>query len=603
MSPIKTALLSLAIFVLGTSKVYAADVDWEDWSFDVSTASNSSGLVLKNVKYRGELILGKASMPVMRVEYENDLCGPYADILAPSRLEPANSGAPDDVCKNQAVCRRSFTQNGEKKFEIGSNWQIGEYQIYQAYYFSEKGYIDTRVYSRGMQCVINHSHHAHWMFDFDIADAANDRILRGDSELQETEFNDVRSQTSHWTIEDPTSNTQVRLIPSEDDGEPDNFASWDAAARKFNSAEVGSWQLGARGEIGDNYITPAENINGTDLVMWYVSHLAHLAADGSSVWHSSGPRIEVVSDDDNPSPQPLPPGPPPATDEDNLLVNGGFEDAQSLAGWANCGDATRTESTDAASDGSRALRIYGGGCLYQQVAAMPATNYSLSCDANRNGNSWTILEFSFLDSNFGVLGTKEVRQVSTSGEFTTYRFTGLAPADTAYALTLFYSEDDTVIDACILLEGELAIPSEPAGEPISSNLLNNGGFEDGLSGWNSCAAENLSVASSEADVGLAALAISGGGCVYQQFPVNPGVAYNMKCRAKRNSGDLYTSAALAMMDGSYASQDRQELPVQSTAYQDYTASLTATSDSAFGTVVLYSESPGVFDDCEVLATR
>ena len=191
MKLIKLLVLSVAISVLSVGK--AADVDWEDWSFDVSTGSNSSGLVLTNVKYRGELVLRKASMPVMRVEYENDLCGPYADILAPSRLEPANSGAPNDVCANQAVCRRSFTQNGEKKFEIGSNWQIGEYQIYQTYYFSERGYIDTRVFSRGLQCLIDHSHHAHWMFDFDISDAANDRVLRGDAEPQETEFNDLRA--------------------------------------------------------------------------------------------------------------------------------------------------------------------------------------------------------------------------------------------------------------------------------------------------------------------------------------------------------------------------------------------------------------------------
>jgi len=600
---VATVLLSIA----GIPRGFAADIDWEDWSFDYSTNNNSSGLVLTNVTYKGELVLGKASMPVMRVEYENDICGPYADILSSSRLESANTGAPNDVCDNQAVCRRSFTQNGEKKFEIGSNWEIGEYQIYQTYYFSENGYIDTRVYSRGLQCVINHGHHAHWMLDFDIGDAANDRILRGDSEVQQTEFNDVRADVPHWTIEDTVTGTQVKLIPSDDDGEPDNFSRWDAAGRKFNSSEVGRWRLGARGEIGENFMSPAESINGEDLVMWYVSHLPHAAAEGSSVWHSSGPRIEVVTSDDPviPEPEPEPESEEPEPVGDNLLVNGGFEGTPSLVGWANCGDASKTQIVSATREGSDALRIFGGGCLYQEVAVTPGTTYSMSCDAQRSGNAWTILEFSFLDANYGVLGSKDMKQVSASGEFRSYQFTGVAPAEAAYALALTYSEDDTLVDACLMLEGQGTTPVDPpAPEPVdSTNLLSNGGFEESLNEWNSCAAENLLSESAEADTGAAALAINGGGCIYQEFPVTAGVAYRMKCRAKRSDASLYTSASLSMLDSSYASLDSQELPVLSAAYEDYSASVTATSESIFGTVVLYSENPGTFDTCEVVADQ
>ncbi len=603
------SILIAALSIAGVSSGHAADVDWEGWSFDYSTSSNSSGLVLTNVSYNGELVLGKASMPVMRVEYENDICGPYADILSSSRLKPANTGAPNDFCDNQSVCRRSFTQDGEKKFEIGSNWQIGEYQIYQTYYFSENGTIDSRVYSRGLQCIIDHGHHAHWMFDFDIGDSENDRILRGDSELQPTEFNDLTANVTHWTIEDPASTTRVKLIPSEDDGEPDNFSQWDAAGRKFNSNEVGRWRLGARGEIGDNFMNPAESIDGEDLVMWYVSHLPHRASEGASIWHSSGPRIEVITSDDPITPEPPTPEPPapeppaPEPQGDNLLVNGGFEDAQSLAGWANCGDASKTETISASAEGSSALRIFGGGCLYQEVAVTPGTTYSLSCDAQRSGIAWTILEFSFLDANYGVLGSKDMKQVNTSGDFRSYQFSGAAPADAAYALTLAYSEDDTLVDACVLVEGEGTTTEPPETPATGANLLSNGGFEDSLNNWNSCAAESLLSATTEADTGAGALAVNGGGCIYQEFLVTPGVAYNMKCRAKRTDESLYTSASLSMLDSSYAPVDGQELPVQSTGFEDYTASVTATDATIFGTVVLYSENPGVFDNCEVLAAE
>ena len=600
---VKFAALLMPFVSIG----HAADVDWEDWSFDYSTSSNSSGLVLTNVTYKGELVLGKASMPVMRVEYENDLCGPYADILASSRLEAAETGAPNDFCDNQAVCRRSFIQDGEKKFEIGSNWQIGEYQIYQTYYFSEKGTIDTRVYSRGLQCVIDHSHHAHWMFDFDIGGSANDRILRGDSDVQQVEFNDLRADVPHWRIEDPDFATSVRLVPSDDDGEPDSFSRWDAAGRKFNSSEVGRWRLGARGEIGSNFITPAERIDGEDLVFWYVSHLPHRAAEGSSIWHSSGPRIEVIAGDESatqdPAPEPTPEQLPEQIPEprgDNLLVNGGFDDTQSLAGWANCGDAAKTQTVSADGRGN-ALRIFNGGCMYQEVLVTPGLTYSLSCDAQRTGSEWTILEFSFLDANFNVSGSKDMKQVHSSGDFRAYRFSGKAPANAVYALTLAYSDDDTLLDACQLVQGE----STPVDLPLLSdsriNLLGNGGFEDGFNNWNSCAEEDLLATSFEADTDTGALAISGGGCIYQEFPVTPGFAYGLTCRAQRTDASLYTSVTVSMLDSNYAALDTQELPVISTGFEDYTATVTATSDSTSGTVVLYSESPAVFDNCEVLA--
>lgn len=603
---LRFALVSLLMFAPAAN---AADVEWNDWSFDYSTQSNSSGLVLTNVKYKGDLILRKSSMPVMRVEYQNDVCGPYADILAPSRLKAAVTGAPNSACNNQAVCRRTFTQNGEQKFEIGANWQIGEYQIYQTYYFSENGYIDTRVYSRGLQCRIDHSHHAHWMFDFDIGDGANDRISRGDTDIQQTEFNDVRSQSPYWTIEDPVNGGKVKLIPSDDDGAPDNFSRWDAAGRTFKSAEVGRWRLGSRGEIGSNYMTPAETLDGSDLVMWYVSHLPHRAVEGSNVWHASGPRIEVVASEDPVTPPPPePPVPPVPTPEgNNLLVNAGFESAQTLAGWENCADVSKTQVVSASREGSQALRIFGGGCIYQEVAVTAGESYSLSCDAQRNGSAWTILEFSFLDAGYNVLGTKNVKRISNSGDFATYDFSGIAPANTAFALTLAYSEDDTLVDACSLVEidGDLPVDPPPVDPPAPAldSLLANGGFEDRLSNWNSCAAENLLSESSEADTGTNALAITGGGCIYQEFPVTPGTAYNMNCKAKRNSGNLYTSVSLAMLDNNYQSRDSQEVPVQSSAYADYTTSVTATSDSVYGTVVLYSEDPGVFDSCTVSAVQ
>ena len=611
----KIKLLSFwVLLMVFASQLHAADVEWEGWSFDFTTNSNSSGLVLKDVDFNGKRILDKVSMPVMRVEYDNDRCGPFADILSTSRLQPANSGAPDSACNNLSVCNRTFTQDGERKLEVGANWQIGEYQIYQTYYFSANGTLDSRVYSRGLQCQVNHRHHAHWLFDFDIGDRENDRIIRGDDNPQALEFNDTTADTPYWIVEDKVTGDQVRLVPSRDDGVPDNFSKWDAAGRRYKAAETGRWVLGARGEIGDNWISPPESIDGEDVVLWYTSHLPHSASEGAGIWHASGPRIEVIASsappvpapEPTPEPEPVPepnPAPDPDPDGNTILVNGGFEDGQSLVAWDNCGSAASTSISSAAHEGSNALSIRDGGCLYQEVPVTVGQDYTLSCQAARSGNLWTIMELSFLDSSYNALRT-EVQQIDTGG-YAYYSITGTAPAQSVYGLALLYSEDRTTFDTCVLVPGMIeslapdpTVDPEPDTDPVA-NILVNGDFEADLKYWTSCAASDLLALSNEADSGAAALSVQGGGCMYQEFPIKPGSSYSMNCRARRNSALEYTSVSLSLMNGEYNSLETAELPVTTADFTDYGATLTAPEKSVFGSVVVYSEDPAVFDNCVV----
>ena len=44
------------------------------------------------------------------------------------------------------------------------------------YYLSNDGMIDAHIYSKGLQCVINHVHYPTWRIDFDINDSNNDQI-------------------------------------------------------------------------------------------------------------------------------------------------------------------------------------------------------------------------------------------------------------------------------------------------------------------------------------------------------------------------------------------------------------------------------------------
>ncbi|MFK8080682.1 MAG: hypothetical protein AB8B97_10385 [Granulosicoccus sp.] len=597
MTILKTQTLScraaLGVALLVSQTVFAADIEWEGWSFDYSTNANSSGLVLIDVEFAGKKILDRVSMPVIRVEYLNDACGPYADILAEGFLRPATQGAPESVCDGQSQCTRTYTQNGEKMLEVGSNWQIGEYQIYQTYYFSENGYFDSRVYSRGLQCLVDHAHHAHWMFDFDLDDPENDLVTRSNGNAPATEFNDLRSESNGWQIQDKSTGSIVNLIPADDDGEPDDFSSVDVAVRAWRSSEIGGWRLGARGEIGNNYIN-GESVDGTDIVLWYVSHLPHTASEGPSIWHASGPRIQV-GDITPPPVDPEPPIDPPSPTGDNLLSNGDFEAGK--AGWLDCGPSDRTRAVPSGiDDDSRSLLITDGGCLYQEVPVTIGADYTLACDADRNGNKWTIMELSYLDENYEALQSR-VAQITTENSTTRYILGDTVPPGTVRGLALLYSEDDTRFDNCEFIAGTPPVDPDPGGN--GNNLLRNGGFELALGNWTSCAASNLATASNDAATGSGALALQDGGCLYQEFDASPNTSYSMQCKARKVTGTDYTSVTLTLMDDSYAALDRTELAVDSNAFSDFSATLTAPTDSVRGAVTLYSESPGVFDDCLV----
>ena len=132
----------------------------------------------------------------------------------------------------------------------------------------------------------------------------------------------------------------------------------------------------------------------------------------------------------------------------NLLTNGSFE--ADLHGWQSCGDVFALTISDDAIDGSKALAFEGGpGCLYQEVPVRADDQHELSCQATRPGSSWTIIELSYLDAQYNKLAT-EVTQIASGGGYNTYTLTGSAVANSALVSALIYSEDETLVDDCVL---------------------------------------------------------------------------------------------------------------------------------------------------------
>ncbi len=576
----------VALLFLNAMSVQAADIEWNGWRFDYDARSSSYGLALANVEYRGNRILDKVSMPVLQVEFENDTCGPYAGILSGSSLTgPIYNGCSD------GLCRRSFTRNGEKILEVAASWHFADSMIYQVYFFSEHGYIEPRLYSSDHQCRAPHSHRVHWTFDFDIDGELNDQITKNGTEIQTLEFDELNSGVTDWRIHDTVTGTQVSLTPYTDNGYLGTPLPHELAGRKFNLTESGRWYYGARGEIGDLFNTPLEDIAGSDTVLWYVSNISHGPGPGGG-WQASGPRVEVLNSAD-----PLPvvdPVPEPAINPeallpDNLLVNGGFE-SLSFDSWKTCGATDNNKIvTDGQLAGQAAANLTDGGCLYQDVSIEEYENLQFTCMATNPENNWTIMQLKFLDKDYNVRATRSV-QINQETDFASYSVSGWAPRLTTFVSVMLYSEDNANFDSCSLTRVD------------SLTGFTNGGFEQDLLGWKSCAASDLVSLSAEADTGNAAVSVTGGGCVYQAFALGGSMqTYEVTCRAKSEGNTQNTSISLYQIDSDGKAYKNKEMIVNTSVFADYTGSVLI-GQSAKSVVVLYSEDNAIFDECSVKNT-
>lgn len=186
---VSTLLLigTLALPGQGSADSASEHVDWGRWSFDYEVRDNT-GLALRNVSYGGELVLSKASMPVLRVKYvkervwwnpftwfgsraDSGRCGPFQDRLRWQDLVPIVN------CGDNKLCIESSTYKGIKWLELGIYARIGEYHIYQSWHLSDDGELRPVVQSRGLSCNTDHVHHPYWRFDFDINGNGMDQVF------------------------------------------------------------------------------------------------------------------------------------------------------------------------------------------------------------------------------------------------------------------------------------------------------------------------------------------------------------------------------------------------------------------------------------------
>jgi hypothetical protein len=298
----------------------AGSVAWDKWTLDWEVADHQS-LVLSEGKYDGELVLSKASLPVIKVKYEREWpwyhpyswlgigrstgrCGPFQDRITWKHLDPIPS------CGNSKVCVQTYSSGGVKWLEVGVYARIGEYHLYHAWYLNEQGEIRPVLQSRGLSCNTTHQHHPYWRLDFGVAGDDRDQVFEyTDGAANEgwgpgwrkytVEVDAVKNppKNRRWFVRDSQTGHGLWVLPGDgypplmSDGEPQSgFSNRDVSVRRYTTEEDTGWPFGAGGDLEyDN----GESVQEKNVVFWYTAHLPHHAALGPAAWLAVGPVLKV----------------------------------------------------------------------------------------------------------------------------------------------------------------------------------------------------------------------------------------------------------------------------------------------------------------------
>jgi hypothetical protein len=268
------------------------------WEFAWSLTHDPEGIVIYGARYRGHLVLYKASLPSLRVQHDNNGCGPWKDPLMDYN---AQGYWP---CYTSKVCLYNYFDAGQPSLRVQAFHRIGQYKLLERWTFLRNGWIYPRLYSSGLQCNLDHRHHVYWRFDFDINGSTQDLVLEYNTNTPnigygpgwhkrgiETSRRKNPTFRRSWAIADKTSWRGYHLLPGRHDGVADSFSNRDLWIMLYHYNEDSRGNQGDAWDDGLSQYLNGENIDGQDVVLWYAGHLAHHSAEGSDEWHEAGPAL------------------------------------------------------------------------------------------------------------------------------------------------------------------------------------------------------------------------------------------------------------------------------------------------------------------------
>lgn len=268
-------------------------------NYSLQGSPDAEGVVLEQVRYRGESVFLKGSLPSLRVQYDNNACGPYKD---PLNYDTARVRA---GYGDRKVVTRTVTSGGLAALEIEAFYTIGSYRLIQRWTLRADGRISPRLFSAGLQCPTSHRHHVYWRFDFDISGAQRDQVFEYNTTTPDVgwgpgwhvkayEIARVKNPASNrlWAVMDLPTKRGYFVIPGPGDGAADAFAPRDLWVLRYRAAEDRHGGQGSASDDGLAAYLDSEPVTNTDVVIWYCGHLGHHAdPDAADEYHSVGPEL------------------------------------------------------------------------------------------------------------------------------------------------------------------------------------------------------------------------------------------------------------------------------------------------------------------------
>lgn len=269
------------------------------------TYGKGSGVELRQVRYRGRLVLWRAHVPILNVLYDDGVS--YRDWQ--NQETPFQAVGSDPVGPGWRLCTQppatileSGTDDGafqgvalhyeDGELRIVSEMQAGWYRYVSEWRLRDDGVIKPRfgfAGTRDPRTCMRHQHHVYWRLDFDIDGAGADVVeQRGLLFPQLPVWTPVVRETKRtrspfarsWRVRDKSTGRGYRIVPGIADGTADAYGVADLWLLRYRATELDDGVSIVYGQAADTqarldqYLT-GESIDGTDLVVWYAGHFLH----------------------------------------------------------------------------------------------------------------------------------------------------------------------------------------------------------------------------------------------------------------------------------------------------------------------------------------
>jgi hypothetical protein len=313
----------------GSAKVTVTKGNTLLWDFVVtrpaaSSGTNGSGIELQYVNYKGKRVFRRANVPILNVQYDQDVCGPYRDWQYEEGMIEAQG---DDVVPGFRLCPTpaktildsgndqgnflgvAVYVDGEEQQEVVlvSEMEAGWYRYISEWRLHANGTVKPRFGFGAVNnsCVCNpHHHHVYWRLNFDVGDTKkniveeyNDPPVSGSSNwhLIKYETKRLRNPSSNrkWKIKKGETGKGYMINPGPNDGIADSFGKGDIwfLRNRPNQFDDGVVAIGPPYEAQLDDFVNHELIRNKDIVVWYGAHFTHIATDDDTTGHIVGPDL------------------------------------------------------------------------------------------------------------------------------------------------------------------------------------------------------------------------------------------------------------------------------------------------------------------------